>query len=177
MTSFKFVRTVMGSLVAITLSVGFCTASGAQAPQVVRWEEIRGLSSPIGLDVNNNVVLNTIGTTVPAERPWSTRSGHASIDLMTGRLNFVVQGLTLAGGSGIGTTSPFTQVVGRLVCDTFGSPVLVDTPPVSLSLQGDAAFHDDVSPLPAVCSEQNIAFLLVNPTTARWIAFGAVRTP
>jgi hypothetical protein len=177
MTSFKFVRAVMGSLISIALSVGFCTVSSAQETQVVQWEDIRGLSSPIGLDVNNNVVLNSIGLTVPGQRPWSTRSGHASIDLMTGHLNFAVHGLALAGGSGIGTTSPFTQVVGRLVCDTFGSPVLVDTPPVSLSPQGDAAFHGSVSPLPAACSKPNIAFLLVNPTTGRWIAFGAVRTP
>jgi hypothetical protein len=177
MTSFKFARAFMGSLAAIALSVGFCTVSSAQALQVVRWEDIRGLSSPIGLDVNNNVILNTIGLTVPGQRPWSTRSGHASIDLLTGSVNFMVHGLVLAGGSGIGSTSPFTEVVGRLVCDTFGSPVLVDTPPVSLSPQGDAAFHGNVSPLPAACSESNIAFLLVNPTTDRWIAFGAVHTP
>jgi hypothetical protein len=176
MTSLRFVRAVMGSLVAVALSVGFRNAS-SQELQVVRWHDIRGISSPVGVDVNNNVVLNTVGSILPGHNPWSTRSGHASIDLATGHLSFVVYGLVLAGSPGIGSAAEDPHVLGRVVCATFGSQVPVDAPPVSLSPQGDAAFEGNVGPLPAACSDPNIAFLLINPTNGRWIAFGAARTP
>src|SRR5574342_27889 len=181
----KLVLAGMVSLVAVPLSLGVCAVGNAQA-QVVRWDDIRGVSSPIGLNVDNTEILNAIGSgsgsTDPGQRPWSTKSGSAKIQLATGRVDFAVHGLVLAGGVGIGTTSPFTQVLGRLVCDLDGSAsdgnsVLVDTPVVPLSPQGDAAFLGNVGPLPAACSEPDIAFLLVNPDTDRWIAFGAVRTP
>ncbi len=76
---------------------------------------------------------------------------------------------------------------GTLVCDVNGSAggnsVLVDTPPVPLSAQGDAQFNGNVvGPLPAVCSsEPDIAFLIriqvLGAFAGRWIAAGAVRIP
>ena len=74
-----------------------------------------------------------------------------------------------------------------VVCDVDGSAgggnsVLVDTPAVPLSAQGDAQFSGKVGPLPAGCSsEPDIAFVLriVQPVAFadRWIAAGAVRIP
>jgi len=58
--------------------------------------------------------------------------------------------------------------------------VLVDSPPVPLSLQGDAEFNGTVQ-LPAACLNQpDIAFLIRivgGVTNDRWIANGAVRRP
>jgi hypothetical protein len=69
-----------------------------------------------------------------------------------------------------------------VICDTNGSSSAgnstnVDTPLVPLSPQGDAAFHGNIGPLPSACSQPDIAFLIVNPNTGRWIAYGAIRTP
>jgi hypothetical protein len=177
MTSLGLVRAVVGSLVVVALSVGSSTASSQEELHVVRWQEIRGISSPVRLDVNNNVVLNSIDSILPGLSAWSTRSGHATIDLATGHLSFLVYGLVLAGGTGIGSAADDPHVLGRLVCSTLSSPSFVDTPLVSLSPQGDAAFDGNVGPLPVACSDPNIAFLLINPTNGRWIAFGAVRSP
>ena len=181
----KAVITGSASIVVLVGSAGFSTDSAAE-PQVVRWHDIRGLSSSVGLNVDNTLVVNLIGAgtgaSPPGQRPWSTTSGHAQVELGTGEIDFIVRGLVLAGGVGIGTTSPFTEVVGRLVCDTNGSSSLgnstiVDTPSVPLSPQGDAVFHGNIEPLPSACSQPDIAFLIVNPSTGRWIAFGAIRTP
>lgn len=169
-------------LVALTLLVGFFTV-GSAASGTVRWRHIRGLSSSVGLTTSNTVVLNTIGlgtgVTYPGQFPWSTTSGDASVNLETGRLDFEVSGLVLGGAAPTGTALPFTSVIGRLVCDTDGpgNSTVVDTPPVPLTPQGDAEFHGEVGPFPLACSEPDIAFLLVNSATGRWIAYGAVRTP
>jgi hypothetical protein len=162
--------------------------SPAQA-QEVRWERIIGLQQAFDLvGVGNGQVVGGA--------PWETTRGQAQLTLATGRLRFTVRGLILAVGSAadgaiiglpIGTTAGVTQIKGTLVCDVDGSAsggnsVLVDTPPVSLSAQGDAQFNGNVGPLPAVCSsEPDVAFLLriVLPAAFadRWIAAGAVRTP
>ena len=60
--------------------------------------------------------------------------------------------------------------MGTLVCDTNGSAgggnsVLVSTPLVPLSPQGEADFNGDLGPLPAACmSEPDIAFLVRSVT-------------
>jgi hypothetical protein len=55
--------------------------------------------------------------------------------------------------------------------------VLVNTPLVDLSLQGDANFSGNVGPLPAVClTEPDIAFLIRN-AGGSWLAAGVVRVP
>ena len=80
------------------------------------------------------------------------------------------------------------MVKGTLVCDiSAGGTVLVDTPAVLLSAQGDADFHGTVS-LPAACITMptDMAFLIRIAAVApggpsiivdRWIAHGAVRKP
>jgi len=132
-----------------------------------RWETI------IGIIQAGNVVAGVTG----GGQPWSTLGGNASVNLANGKVDFEVRGLVLAGGNAIGTPATITQVKGTLVCDTDGSaggPVLVDTPLVTLSDEGDARFHGSVGALPAACtSEPDMAFL-VRIGAGRWIANGAV---
>jgi hypothetical protein len=176
--------------------VGVAAVSGILLPlpgiaqaQAIRWERIIGLQQAFDLvGVGNGQVVGGA--------PWETTNGEARVNLTNGQLRFTVHGLILAVGSAgdgmfiglpIGTTAGVTQIKGTLVCDVDGSAsggnsVLVDTPPVTLSAQGDASFNEDVGPLPAVCgTEPDIAFLLriVIPVgfADRWIAAGAVRTP
>ncbi len=107
--------------------------------------------------------------------PWETTEGDARVNLKSGKIKFEVQSLVLAVGSAaggvftgldIGTPAGVSQVKGTLVCDVNGSAgggnsVLVDTPAVPLSAQGDAHFAGNIGPLPGVCSsEPDIAFLL-----------------
>lgn len=158
----------------------------AQADEI-RWERILGIQQPFD--------LVGVGTgQVTGGAPWETTDGHAKVNLETGKVRFEVEGLILAVGSAggttflglpIGTTAGVTKVKGTLVCDVNGSAsggnsVLVDTPTVTLSAQGDAHFSGTVT-LPAVCaSESDVAFLvrIVEPKAFenRWIAFGAVPT-
>jgi hypothetical protein len=131
----------------------------------LRWREI------IGIIQAGNVVGGIPG----GGQPWSTLGGHASVDLDSGRVAFRVDGLVLAGGNAIGTPDAITTVKGTLVCDPGGADqAVVDTPLVPLSALGDAEFHGNVGPLPAVCSTAaNVAFLIRIPAN-RWIANGAV---
>jgi hypothetical protein len=118
-------------------------------------------------------------------QPWSTKQGFARVNLNTGMVEFLVQGLVLAGGNSIGTRDTVTQVKGTLVCDTDGSAgsgggansVLVNTDLVPLDDQGNAHFVGDVGALPPVCLiESDIAFL-VRTAGGAWIANGSVRRP
>jgi hypothetical protein len=69
-----------------------------------------------------------------------------------------------------------TQVKGTLVCDTNGSAgdtILVDTPLVDLSEQGDAQFNGRVA-MPVVCAtEPDVAFL-IRVGAGKWIANATV---
>lgn len=163
--------------------------TGLAQAQEVRWERIIGIQQAFD--------LVGVGTgQVVGGAPWETTEGEARVKLPSGRIRFDVEGLVLAVGSAgdgaftgldIGTPAGVSQVKGTLVCDVDGSAgggnsVLVDTPPVPLSAQGDAHFTGTESPLPGVCSsEPDLAFLLriVVPVAFadRWIAAGAVRTP
>jgi len=162
-------------LAVVFLGVG---ASIAQAQELVRWQDIVGIMQAA------NPVGSGTGTVTGGGQPWSTRGGQAVAHLRNGQVEFTVQGLVLAGGNAIGTAGTITQVKGTLVCDTDGSAgegnsVLVDTPPVPLSPQGDARFAGFLSgPVPPVCAgEPDIAFLVRAVPNNRWIANGAVRTP
>ncbi len=141
----------------------------------VRWKEIIGLIQP------GNVVGSGTGAVPGGGQPWSTLGGRAHVDLSSGKIEFEVRGLVLAGGSGVGTPAAINQVKGSLVCDTNGSAgggnsVIVDTELVPLSAQGDARFSGDLGALPGACFEPDIAFLIRIPA-GRWIANGSVRTP
>jgi len=139
----------------------------ADRDNTVRWETIIGIIQAV------NVVAGVAG----GGQPWSTLGGNASVNLDNGKVDFEVRGLVLAGGNAIGTPATITQVKGTLVCDTNGSaggPVLVDTPLVTLSEEGDARFHGSVGALPAACTAEPDMAFLVRIGAGRWIANGAV---
>jgi hypothetical protein len=151
-----------GALLATALVPAAADGGGSS----VRWKTI------IGIIQSGNVVGNITG----GGQPWSTLGGDARVDLASGNLEFEVRGLVLAGGNSIGTPDAILQVKGTLVCDPGAADqVVVDTPLVTLSAQGDAEFEGNVGPIPAVCTPSNTAFL-VRIGANRWIANGAVRT-
>ena len=122
---------------------------------------------------------NLVGNIPGGGQPWSTLGGQANVNLRSGRLEFEVRGLVLAGGNSIGTPDAINQVKGTIVCGPANPPTpplfLADTPLVTLSTQGDAEFEGNVGPFPTVCTPTNLAFL-VRIAAGRWIANGAVRS-
>lgn len=122
------------------------------------------------------------GAVNAAGAPWVATGGNARVHLTSGDLRFRITGLVLADTSAVGTPANNPQVMGTLVCDTDGSAgggnsVLVNTPRVFLSAQGDAEFHGDLFPFPAACvNEPDIAFL-VRSVTGVYFAAAIVREP
>lgn len=168
------------ALLGVLLLLAVVTASGEDP--VVRWRQL------VGIIQAGNFVGSGTGAITGGGLPWNPQTvGVARVNLTTGEIQFVVKGLVLAGGNGIGTRADITAVKGALVCDTDGSAgggnsTVVQTAAVPLSLDGDANFSGSVGSLPAVCSsEPDLAFLIriaeVNgaPVNGRWIANGAVR--
>src|SRR5262249_41342201 len=144
----------------------------------VRWRTILG-ASPTALNEATTPptpVQNTVGNIPPGGLPWSTLRGRAKVDLATGQVDFEVEGLTLAGGSAIGTPDTITQVKGTVVCVVGATTVALDTALVPLSAHGNAEFSGSVGPIPSTCTASNVGFLL-RRDIGRWIAHGAVRTP
>ena len=98
-----------------------------------------------------------------------------TVNFTQGIVTFVVEGLVLVGGNASGTPDGVTSVKGTLVCDPGATDqVVIDTPTVPLSSQGNAEFsgHFEGAP-PATCS--NPLFLIRAGNV--WIATGAVREP
>jgi hypothetical protein len=148
----------------LTLSI----ASPAKA-DTVRWRTIVGIIQ----------AGNPVGNITGGGQPWTTLGGRARVDLTTGQLDFDVQGLVLAGGATIGNPGAINQVKGTLVCGASATstppPVILDTPLVTLSPQGDADFSGPIGLIPTTCNATNVIFL-VRINGDRWIANGAVRT-
>jgi len=177
MRSTKFMALVLtGGFIAFWLF----PANVMAASPTVLWKDI------IGIIQAGNLVGSGTGQLTGGGEPWSTKQGFAQVNLTTGKVKFLVQGLVFAGGNSIGTPDGVTEVVGTLVCDTDGSAgtgnsVFVDTDPVPLSSQGNAQFVGNVGVLPAVClSEPDIAFLIRASragVAGAWIANGSVRKP
>jgi hypothetical protein len=133
----------------------------------IGWKRVIGIIQP------GNLVGNIAG----GGQPWSTLGGEAHVNIRSGRIEFEVRGLVLAGGNAIGTPGAVNQVKGTVVCGA-GTPtqMVIDTPLVPLSAQGDAEFEGSFGPLPSVCTPANVAFL-VRIAADRWIANGTVRSP
>src|SRR5438477_11300085 len=105
----------------------------------VSWKRV------IGIIQAGNVVGNITG----GGQPWSTLGGEARVNLGSGHVEFEVRGLVLAGGNTIGTVpSTINQVKGTIVCNPGPTQVVVDTPFVPLSAQGDAEFDGNIGHLP-----------------------------
>lgn len=166
--------------ICMTLAAGAlllaATVLSANA-ETVRWRTILG-ASPTALNeatVPPTPVQNTVGNITPGGLPWSTLRGRARVDLANGQVDFEVEGLTLAGGSAIGTPDTINQVKGTVVCVVGATTVALDTVLVPLSAQGNAEFSGSVGPIPSTCTASNVGFL-VRRDIGRWIAHGAVRT-
>jgi hypothetical protein len=156
------------AILVVVLALTALQFPALAADQHVRWDDI------IGIIQAGNVVAGVTG----GGQPWSTERGSASVNLARGEISFRVEGLVLAGGNSIGTRAAIDQVKGTLVCNAEGpgAAVLVDTPLVPLSAQGDAHFNGSVGALPQACFQPDIAFL-IRIAADRWIANGAVRRP
>jgi hypothetical protein len=165
-------------LSAGTLAVLSATSVMAIPNQEVRWESFVG---NIRTGAAGAVGSGT-GTVNAAGAPWVAIAGKTRVDLATGELRFRITGLVLADTNAVGTPGNNPQVFGTLVCDTDGSAgggnsVLVPTPLVPLSAQGDAEFNGNLGPLPGACvNEPDIAFL-VRSATGVYFAAGIVREP
>ena len=160
------------SICAVAIAASASAPAFADSDNSARWATV------IGIMQAGNLVGSGTGQVQGGGQPWSTLGGNASVNLASGRIDFEVRGLVLAGGNSVGTPDGITQVKGTLVCDTNGSAtgnsVLVDTPLVTLDDEGNARFHGSVGTLPAVClSEPDMAFL-IRIGAGRWIANGAV---
>ena len=163
-----------------TATVALLTASTAMAAhrQEVRW---RAFVGNIRTGAAGAVGSGT-GAVDAAGAPWVATGGNAHVDLSSGNLRFNIRGLVLVDTNAVGTPGPVSQVVGTLVCDTDGSAgggnsVLVSTPEVPLSEQGEAEFNGNLGSLPAACvTEPDIAFL-VRSVTGVYFAAAIVREP
>ena len=170
--SFTLFHALLGITGASLLAAA--APSRADDSDVVHWQTV------IGIIQAGNLVGSGTGQVAGGGQPWSTTGGEAGVNLRNGDVGFRVRGLVLAGGNGVGTRAAIAEVKGTLVCDTDGSAgggnsMLVDTPLVPLSITGDARFSGNFGPLPAACSEPDIAFLIrIAPSANRWIANGAV---
>ena len=166
-------------LSAAPLALVIALGATAMSKQEVRWESFVG---NIRTGAAGTVGSGT-GAVLAAGAPWVvTPDGGARVDLASGELSFQIHGLVLADTNSVGTPGNNPEVFGTLVCDTDGSAgggnsVLVPTPNVPLSAQGDAQFRGSLGSLPAVCSnEPDIAFL-VRSVAGPWFAAAKVRTP
>jgi hypothetical protein len=158
-------KALYAAAVAALLTTGFASAGLADSDRdVVSWKRI------IGIIQAGNVVFDITG----GGQPWSTLGGEARVNLRTGKVEFDVRGLVLAGGNTIGTPGSVTEVKGTIAC---GAGVLNqrDTPLVTLSAQGEAEFEGNIT-VPASCTQSNIVFL-IRIAANRWIANGTVRSP
>lgn len=166
----RFFTAALLTGVAAGALVTLLSGPAAADSSSVRWKTIVGIE-----DAGGNL-NNAVGGIGGGGQAWTTLGGNARADLAGGNVDFEVHGLVLAGGNAVGTPDGINQVKGTLVCDA-GQPdqVVVDTPLVTLSAQGDAEFDGNVGPISSVCTASNTAFL-VRIAAGRWIANGAVRT-
>jgi hypothetical protein len=191
----KLLGVATAALFASALLIALVSAA-AQA-QDLKWHQIFGI--PDAFNVVGVGAVSPGRGAVTGAVPWVTTSGHADVNLITGKVDFRVNGLVLAVGSapsampplsglGIGTNAGVTMVKGTLVCNVSGtsgpsSSVEDDTDAVPLSLQGDTSFQGKLLFFPAtVCTDHpdDVAFLIRIVTPAGfanlWIAAGGVLT-
>jgi hypothetical protein len=165
--SMTAMKTILAGLLTLPL---VCTAYADEASDsAVRWSEIAGVITAQGVD-------NPISTTISSGTfAWTARSGRALVDLRTGFMSFDVDGLVINGTAFSGTPGPVTAVTGTLVCNPGASnEVTHDSPPVPLSVHGNAAFSGDVANGPIACGNPLFLIRIAVPQGAagRWIATG-----
>jgi len=129
--------------------------------------------------------FNDVGNVHAATFAWSTRDGHARVNLDTGAVDFEVHGLVIIGNVFSGTAGPVQTVTGTLVCNAGSqTEVEVDTSDVPIDGQGNAHFSGMLQGIPATCNSPVFLVRIAtianpqNPNGARgfWIATGTERT-
>jgi hypothetical protein len=156
----------MKKAVIVMLPLLFAAASFAQSNAT--WLRIVGVITAPG-------VQNPVAGIQSGGLPWITTNGTATVNLTDGTVAFVVEGLVLVGGNASGTPGGVTSVKGTLVCDPGATDqVIIDTPLVPLSSQGNAAFsgHFDGT-VSSTC--MNNPLFLIRVASGAWLATGAVR--
>jgi hypothetical protein len=164
----------MKTLLVGLLSLMFLSEAAAENETTVHWKNIVGVIT--ALNVDNPVADINSGTFA-----WSTRSGHAQVDLVTGETNFDVKGLSINGSKFSGTPGPITAVTGTLVCNAGDvTEVVLDTAEVSLSAQGHAHFSGQIGAgnIPSPCANPLFLIRIANlpGATGLWIATGTERS-
>jgi hypothetical protein len=163
------------SAALICAALGFGATANAATQTEVSWATIVGNPIP---SISTSTTTNTIGGIFAGTDPWSTSGGSVQVDLTDSAVTFTVTNLVFGAESVIGTPGPVTKIKGTLVCGPgSGKPVVIDTPNVDLSAQGDAKFSGFFKSSTAACSPTNVAFLIRNVNNNRWIAYGAGRNP
>jgi len=164
----------MKPVLAGLLSLMLATAASAANGSEVHWKDIVGVITAQGVDnpVSDNIHSGTFA--------WSTRKGHAEVDLETGQTTFEVKGLVINGTMFSGTAGPISFVTGTLVCNA-GDAVTEaasDTAVVPLSPQG-AAHFTGVIDIPNPCTNPLFLIRIANlapGANGKWIATGVERT-
>lgn len=142
-------------------------AAPSQAQNIVVWRSIEGIAQ----------AGNVVGGITGSGQPWSTHEGEALVELTSGSVNFEVRGLVRAGGNSIGTPGAVNQVKVTLVCGLGStSPTVIDTDPVPLDAQGNAAFFGSFLSSTVGCSPTDVAFL-IRTVGGAWIGNGSIRVP
>ena len=154
----------------LALSLAFSAGAFAQSSPVVRWNRIVGVITAPGVDNPVGVAPNQIHS---GAGPWTTRSGSAHVNLLSGEGSFEVEGLVLNGGNASGTPGPINSVVGTLVCNAgTAAQTIVDTPATDLSATGNADLSFRL-PVPAACA-QPLFLIRIPQAGLKWIATGTV---
>jgi len=166
------------------VAAALCASSSFAAD--VHWKHVVGVitatDNPATQTAEN---FNSVGNVNAATFAWSTRDGHARVNLDTGAVDFEVHGLVIIGTVSSGTAGPVQTVTGTLVCNAGSqTEVEVDTSDVSIDGQGNARFSGMLQGIPATCNSPVFLIRIAtianpqNPNGARgfWIATGTERT-
>jgi hypothetical protein len=163
------------------ISVVLCTVfsvllfAGAYAAEdnVVRWARIVGVITALNVD-------NPVGNIHSGTFAWTTRSGIASVNLVTGAVSWEVDGLVINGAAFSGTPGPITMVRGTLVCNAgAGNQTVFNTGPRPMGAHGDAQFSGQLNAIPTkACGNPIFLIRIAQPAGAAglWIATGADRS-
>jgi hypothetical protein len=157
-----------------------CASSSFAAD--VHWKHMVGVitatDNPATQTAEN---FNSVGNVNAATFAWSTRDGHARVNLDTGAVDFEVHGLVIIGTVFSGTAGPVQTVTGTLVCNPgTQTEAELDTPDVPIDSNGNARFSGMIPGIPASCTSPVFLVRIAtianpqNPNGARgfWIATG-----
>jgi len=161
-------KKVCAVLCAVLSALSLASAFAGE-DNFVRWDRIVGVITALNVD-------NPVGTIHSGTFPWTTRSGLARVDLISGAVHWEVDGLVINGANFSGTPGPITSVRGTLVCNAGGNQTVFNTVAVPLNSHGDAQFSGHLAGNPpGTCGNPIFLIRIAAPVAAqgRWIATGA----